>query len=73
MIMILSLQVPIIPQSSSVAKLDPNDGGSKTYLPKNFYTKTTYITLMSENFGGVGCPFYASPLIIIKELEKHIW
>ncbi|MFS7949311.1 hypothetical protein Hanom_Chr06g00570041 [Helianthus anomalus] len=27
-------------------------GGSKTYTPKNFYTKTTYITLLSEKFGG---------------------
>ncbi|KAJ0519958.1 hypothetical protein HanIR_Chr10g0454101 [Helianthus annuus] len=27
-------------------------GGSKTYIPKNFYTKTTYITLLSEKFGG---------------------
>ncbi|MFS7909839.1 hypothetical protein Hanom_Chr02g00099271 [Helianthus anomalus] len=53
-----------------VAKLDPNDrgsktyipknfyriGGSKTYIPKNFYTKTTYITLLSEKFGGSGAP-----------------
>ncbi|MFS7916358.1 hypothetical protein Hanom_Chr02g00176191 [Helianthus anomalus] len=50
-----------------VAKLDPfpNDGGSKTYIPKNFYTKTTYITLLSEKFGGSGSPprpFYTSPL-----------
>ncbi|MFS7945543.1 hypothetical protein Hanom_Chr06g00525531 [Helianthus anomalus] len=49
-----------------VAKLNPNDGGSKTYIPKNFYrtggskmyipknfyTRTTYITLLSEKFGG---------------------
>ncbi|MFS7957495.1 hypothetical protein Hanom_Chr07g00667011 [Helianthus anomalus] len=27
--------------------------GSKTYIPKNFYTKTTYITLLSEKFGGL--------------------
>ncbi|MFS8005806.1 hypothetical protein Hanom_Chr13g01241661 [Helianthus anomalus] len=27
-------------------------GGSKTYIPKKFYTKTTYITLMAEKFGG---------------------
>ncbi|KAJ0733105.1 putative ABC transporter, AAA+ ATPase domain, ABC-2 type transporter [Helianthus annuus] len=54
----------------AVAKLDPNDrgsktyipknfnrtGGSKTYIPKNFYTKTTYITLLSEKFGGSGAP-----------------
>ncbi|MFS7896431.1 hypothetical protein Hanom_Chr00s004772g01724981 [Helianthus anomalus] len=38
-------------------------GGSKTYLPKNFYTKTTYSPLLSEKFGegggggGVGRPF----------------
>ncbi|MFS8014013.1 hypothetical protein Hanom_Chr15g01339671 [Helianthus anomalus] len=31
-------------------------GGSKTYIPKKFYTKHTYITLLSEKFGGVGCP-----------------
>ncbi|MFS8031513.1 hypothetical protein Hanom_Chr17g01546741 [Helianthus anomalus] len=31
-------------------------GGSKTYILKNFYTKTTYITLLSEKFGGSGAP-----------------
>ncbi|MFS7944407.1 hypothetical protein Hanom_Chr06g00511801 [Helianthus anomalus] len=31
-------------------------GGSKTYKPKHFYTKTTYITLLSEKFGGSGAP-----------------
>ncbi|MFS8018325.1 hypothetical protein Hanom_Chr15g01390751 [Helianthus anomalus] len=31
-------------------------GGSKTYIPKNFYTRTTYITLLSEKFGGSGGP-----------------
>ncbi|MFS7921650.1 hypothetical protein Hanom_Chr03g00239481 [Helianthus anomalus] len=31
-------------------------GGSKTYIPKNFYTKTTYITLLSQKFGGSGAP-----------------
>ncbi|MFS7908827.1 hypothetical protein Hanom_Chr01g00087641 [Helianthus anomalus] len=31
-------------------------GGSKTYIPKNFYRKTTYITLLSEKFGGSGAP-----------------
>ncbi|MFS8012139.1 hypothetical protein Hanom_Chr14g01317321 [Helianthus anomalus] len=30
--------------------------GLKTYIPKNFYTKTTYITLLSEKFGGSGAP-----------------
>ncbi|MFS8029951.1 hypothetical protein Hanom_Chr17g01528371 [Helianthus anomalus] len=25
-------------------------GGSKTYIPKKFYTKRTYITLLSEKF-----------------------
>ncbi|MFS7984937.1 hypothetical protein Hanom_Chr11g00992531 [Helianthus anomalus] len=54
----------------SVVKLDMFDGGSKTYIPKNFYrtggskpyipkhfyTKTTYITLLSEKFGGSGAP-----------------
>ncbi|KAJ0895971.1 hypothetical protein HanRHA438_Chr08g0329241 [Helianthus annuus] len=54
----------------AVAKLDPNDrggggGGAKMYIPKNFYTKTTYITLLSEKFGGSGTPsrpFYTLPL-----------
>ncbi|MFS7970570.1 hypothetical protein Hanom_Chr09g00822521 [Helianthus anomalus] len=54
----------------AVAKLDLNDGGSKTYIPKifyrnegsktyipkNFYTKTIYITLLSEKSGGSGAP-----------------
>ncbi|MFS7994198.1 hypothetical protein Hanom_Chr12g01103041 [Helianthus anomalus] len=31
-------------------------GGSKTYIPKNFFTKTPYITLLSEKFGGSGAP-----------------
>ncbi|MFS8013042.1 hypothetical protein Hanom_Chr14g01328101 [Helianthus anomalus] len=31
-------------------------GGSKTYIPKNFYTKTRYITLLCEKFGGSGAP-----------------
>ncbi|MFS7958105.1 hypothetical protein Hanom_Chr07g00674241 [Helianthus anomalus] len=31
-------------------------GGSKRYIPKKFYTKTTYITLLSEKFGGSGTP-----------------
>ncbi|MFS7991928.1 hypothetical protein Hanom_Chr12g01076401 [Helianthus anomalus] len=31
-------------------------GESKMYIPKNFYTKTTYITLLSEKFGGSGAP-----------------
>ncbi|MFS7965144.1 hypothetical protein Hanom_Chr08g00758641 [Helianthus anomalus] len=31
-------------------------GGSKTYIPKNFYTKTTCTTLLSEKFGGSGAP-----------------
>ncbi|MFS7908870.1 hypothetical protein Hanom_Chr01g00088121 [Helianthus anomalus] len=31
-------------------------GGSKTYIPKNFYTKTTYITLLGKKFGGSGAP-----------------
>ncbi|KAJ0532044.1 hypothetical protein HanIR_Chr09g0392371 [Helianthus annuus] len=43
-------------RSRTVAKLDNEDRGSKTYIPKNFYTKTTYVTLLSEKFGGVGRP-----------------
>ncbi|MFS8024353.1 hypothetical protein Hanom_Chr16g01462241 [Helianthus anomalus] len=31
-------------------------GWSKTYIPKNFYTKTTHITLLTEKFGGSGSP-----------------
>ncbi|MFS8028457.1 hypothetical protein Hanom_Chr16g01510801 [Helianthus anomalus] len=41
-------------------------GGSKTYISKNFYTKTIYITLLAEKFGGSSAPpgpFKASPLI----------
>ncbi|KAJ0541044.1 putative leucine-rich repeat domain superfamily [Helianthus annuus] len=30
--------------------------GSKTYIPKNFYTKTTFTTLLNEKFGGSGAP-----------------
>ncbi|MFS7933818.1 hypothetical protein Hanom_Chr04g00384281 [Helianthus anomalus] len=30
--------------------------GSKTYIPNNFYTKTTYSPLLSENFGGSAAP-----------------
>ncbi|MFS7932621.1 hypothetical protein Hanom_Chr04g00370071 [Helianthus anomalus] len=52
-------------QPPPVAKPDPNDRGSKTYIPKNLYTKTTYITLLNEKFGGSDAPlrlFYTSPL-----------
>ncbi|MFS7963328.1 hypothetical protein Hanom_Chr08g00736781 [Helianthus anomalus] len=31
-------------------------GGLKTYIPKNFYTKTTYFPLLSEKFGGSAAP-----------------
>ncbi|MFS8007131.1 hypothetical protein Hanom_Chr14g01257391 [Helianthus anomalus] len=30
--------------------------GSETYIPKNFYTKTTYSPLLSEEFGGSTAP-----------------
>ncbi|MFS7921489.1 hypothetical protein Hanom_Chr03g00237351 [Helianthus anomalus] len=43
-------------------------GGSKTYTPKNFQAKTTYITLLSEKFGGSGAPpgpFKASPMVMV--------
>ncbi|MFS7937785.1 hypothetical protein Hanom_Chr05g00431771 [Helianthus anomalus] len=46
-------------------------GGSKTYIHKNFYTKTIYITLLSEKFGGSGTPprpFYTSPLTMCMDL-----
>ncbi|MFS8000530.1 putative phosphodiesterase I [Helianthus anomalus] len=68
-----------------MAKLDPNYGGSKTYILKSlhktggvenvytqkFYTKTTYITLLSEKFGGSGAPgpFYTSPLGMGEDTE----
>ncbi|MFS8008512.1 hypothetical protein Hanom_Chr14g01273671 [Helianthus anomalus] len=42
-------------------------GGSKTHIPKNFYTKATYITLLSEKFGGSGAPVpfktFAQPIL----------
>ncbi|MFS7981020.1 hypothetical protein Hanom_Chr10g00946001 [Helianthus anomalus] len=41
-------------------------GGSKTYIPKKFYMKRTYITLLSEKFGGSGAPpgpLKATPLV----------
>ncbi|MFS7904358.1 hypothetical protein Hanom_Chr01g00035101 [Helianthus anomalus] len=63
----------------AVAKFDPNDEGSKTYIPKTFYrtegrkriypkilyTKTTYITLLSEKLRGEGS---AAPSIL-----HHCW
>ncbi|MFS7937236.1 hypothetical protein Hanom_Chr05g00425231 [Helianthus anomalus] len=42
--------------SPTVANLDPNNRGSKTYIPKDFYMKATYITLLNEKFGGSGAP-----------------
>ncbi|KAM0044610.1 putative delta(24)-sterol reductase [Helianthus debilis subsp. tardiflorus] len=49
----------------SVAKLEISDRGSKTYIPKNFYTKTTCSPLLSEKFGGLAAPsrpHYPSPM-----------
>ncbi|MFS7973754.1 hypothetical protein Hanom_Chr09g00860401 [Helianthus anomalus] len=77
----------------TVAKFEPNDGGvenvytkkiyrtggSKTYIPKKFYTKTTYITLLSEKFGGSSAPlrpFYTSPLHsgwLVGVLNVGVW
>ncbi|MFS8015620.1 hypothetical protein Hanom_Chr15g01358821 [Helianthus anomalus] len=37
-------------------------GGSKTYILKIIYTKTTYIILLSEKFGGSNTP--PSPSIL---------
>ncbi|KAJ0935962.1 hypothetical protein HanRHA438_Chr03g0125431 [Helianthus annuus] len=62
--------------ATAVAKLEISDGGSKSYIPKNFYrtreskmyipknfyTKTTYITLLSEKFGSPPAPLIAVPL-----------
>ncbi|MFS8004411.1 hypothetical protein Hanom_Chr13g01225481 [Helianthus anomalus] len=31
-------------------------GGSQTYIPENFYTKTTYSPLLSEKHGGSAPP-----------------
>ncbi|MFS8017227.1 hypothetical protein Hanom_Chr15g01377931 [Helianthus anomalus] len=31
-------------------------GGSHTYIPENFYTKTTYSPLLSEKYGGSAAP-----------------
>ncbi|KAJ0536659.1 hypothetical protein HanIR_Chr09g0444071 [Helianthus annuus] len=41
---------------SYISKKFYRTGGSKTYIPKNLYTKTTYITLLSQKFGGSGAP-----------------
>ncbi|MFS7927423.1 hypothetical protein Hanom_Chr04g00308891 [Helianthus anomalus] len=65
----------------SVGKLDPNwgDGGLKTYIPKNFYTKTTYITLLSEKFRGratpapfILCPCFGSQYACDPSLEGFL-
>ncbi|MFS7930247.1 hypothetical protein Hanom_Chr04g00341881 [Helianthus anomalus] len=43
-------------------------GGSKTYISKKYYMKRTYITLLSEKFGGSDAspgPFKATPIIHI--------
>ncbi|MFS7913571.1 hypothetical protein Hanom_Chr02g00143291 [Helianthus anomalus] len=45
-------------------------GGSKTYTPKNFYTKTTYSPLLNEKYGGSATPsrpLKASPMAKAKE------
>ncbi|MFS7989757.1 hypothetical protein Hanom_Chr11g01050641 [Helianthus anomalus] len=50
-------------------------GGSKTYIPKKFYTKRTYITLLSRKFGGSGAPpdpFNASPMLTPSFLVNQI-
>ncbi|MFS8000738.1 hypothetical protein Hanom_Chr12g01181911 [Helianthus anomalus] len=48
---------PTEQKRKTVAKLDhENGGGGGAYIPKKFYTKTTYITLLSEKFGGSGVP-----------------
>ncbi|MFS7991942.1 hypothetical protein Hanom_Chr12g01076581 [Helianthus anomalus] len=42
-------------------------GGSKTYILKNFYTKTTHFPLLSEKFGrsvAPSRPLKASPMFI---------
>ncbi|MFS7955031.1 hypothetical protein Hanom_Chr07g00637651 [Helianthus anomalus] len=46
------------------------NGGSKTYIPKKFYTKTTYSPLLSEKFGRSAAPsrpLKASPMAKDKE------
>ncbi|MFS7963717.1 hypothetical protein Hanom_Chr08g00741621 [Helianthus anomalus] len=51
-------------------------GGSKTYIPKIFYTKTTYSLLLSEKFGGsatLSRPLKASPMITRGCLTTSKW
>ncbi|MFS7903767.1 hypothetical protein Hanom_Chr01g00027941 [Helianthus anomalus] len=41
--------------------------GSKTYIPKNFYTKTTYFPLTNEKFGrsaALSRPYIATPYYV---------
>ncbi|KAJ0686977.1 hypothetical protein HanOQP8_Chr11g0421661 [Helianthus annuus] len=52
----------------SLAKLEISDQGSKTYIPKNLYTKTKYSPLLSEKFGGLAAPsrpHYVAPLATV--------
>ncbi|MFS7944047.1 hypothetical protein Hanom_Chr06g00507411 [Helianthus anomalus] len=49
--------------------------GSKTYTPKNFYTKTTYSPLLNEKFGGSAAPsrpHKATPLILTSLIGRVI-
>ncbi|MFS7949976.1 hypothetical protein Hanom_Chr06g00577941 [Helianthus anomalus] len=39
-------------------------GGFKTYIPKSFYTKATYLTLLSEKFVG------ARPLLTFAPVNR---
>ncbi|MFS7961423.1 hypothetical protein Hanom_Chr08g00714851 [Helianthus anomalus] len=50
-------------------------GGSKTYISKKFYTKRTYITLLSEKFGGSGAPpgpFKATPMGVVPPDQRDV-
>ncbi|MFS8011893.1 hypothetical protein Hanom_Chr14g01314341 [Helianthus anomalus] len=40
-------------------------GGSKTYIPKNFYTKITCYPLLSEKFGASAAPTKLRPIYFL--------
>ncbi|MFS7999852.1 hypothetical protein Hanom_Chr12g01171481 [Helianthus anomalus] len=60
-----SLKFPIEGAEVNGPKNFYKTGGSKTYIPINFYTKTTHSPLLSEKFGGSAAPsrpLKASPM-----------
>ncbi|MFS8028954.1 hypothetical protein Hanom_Chr16g01516591 [Helianthus anomalus] len=44
-------------------------GGSKTYIPKNFFMKAKYSPLLSEKFGGSTVPSH--PIEVIRSIISH--